>query len=76
MAFALLDLERATKVLYRSPSPVLEPEAEYERGGLVSNVIFPTAADLRTDHSIDMYYGAADHVVAAARIGLPREMLP
>jgi predicted GH43/DUF377 family glycosyl hydrolase len=76
MAFALLDLERATKVLYRSPSPVLEPEADYERGGLVSNVIFPTAADLRADHSVDIYYGAADRVVAAARIGLPSEMLP
>ena len=75
MAFALLDLERATKILYRSPSPVLEPEEDYERNGLVSNVVFPTAADLRADDSGDIYYGAADRVVATARIGLPSEMV-
>jgi len=75
MGFALLDLERATTVLYRSPSPVLEPEEDYERAGLVSNVIFPTAADLRADNSVDIYYGSADRVIAAVRIGLPSEMM-
>ncbi len=74
MGFALLDLERPTKVLYRSPTPVLEPEAAYERSGLVSNVIFPTAADLRAHDSIDIYYGAADHEIAVARVGLPPEL--
>jgi predicted GH43/DUF377 family glycosyl hydrolase len=75
MGIALLDLERATTIHYRSPSPIIAPEADYERGGLVSNVIFPSATDLRADHSIDIYYGAADRVIAAARVGLPRETL-
>jgi predicted GH43/DUF377 family glycosyl hydrolase len=75
MAFALLDLERPSTVLYRSPEPILEPETDYERGGLVSNVIFPEATDLRADNTIDIYYGAADHVIAAARVGLPSELL-
>jgi len=74
MGVALLDLERPSRVLYRSPEPILVPETAYERNGLVSNVIFPTATDLRTDDSIDVYYGAADHVIAAARVGLPREL--
>jgi predicted GH43/DUF377 family glycosyl hydrolase len=75
MGVAVLDLERPSRVLYRSAEPILEPEKDYERGGLVSNVIFPSAADLRPDHSVDIYYGAADRVVAAARIELPSTML-
>jgi len=75
MGVAVLNLERPSRVLYQSPEPILVPETEYERGGLVSNVIFPSAADLRTDNSVDIYYGAADRVVAAARIGLPSEIL-
>jgi predicted GH43/DUF377 family glycosyl hydrolase len=34
-------------------------------------VIFPSAADLRADNSLDVYYGAADRVIAVARVGLP-----
>ncbi len=75
MGVAVLDLERPSRVLYRSPEPILEPETDYERAGLVSNVIFPSASDLRADHSVDVYYGAADRVVAAARIGLPDVLL-
>jgi predicted GH43/DUF377 family glycosyl hydrolase len=71
MGMAILDHERPSRVLYRTPSPVLEPEADYERNGLVSDVVFPSATDLRSDGKVDVYYGAADHVIAAARITLP-----
>jgi predicted GH43/DUF377 family glycosyl hydrolase len=74
MGVAVLDLERPSRVIYRSPEPILSPETEYECNGLVSNVIFPTAADLRADKTLDVYYGAADHVIAVARIGLPSEL--
>jgi predicted GH43/DUF377 family glycosyl hydrolase len=57
--------------LYRTPEPILEPQADYERNGLVSDVVFPSAGDLRPDGTLDVYYGAADHVVAAARVTLP-----
>ncbi len=33
--------------------------------------MFPSATDLRSDELIDVYYGAADHVIAAARVHLP-----
>lgn len=74
MGAAILDLERPSSVLYRTPVPILEPEAEYECNGLVADVVFPTAADLHADGLLDIYYGAADHVIAAARIALPSEL--
>ena len=71
---ALLDLERPSHVLWRTPQPIMVPETEYERNGHVSNVIFPTATDMRPDGRVDVYYGAADRVIAVARltVGRPR----
>jgi predicted GH43/DUF377 family glycosyl hydrolase len=74
MGVAILDVERPSRVIYQSPEPILQPETEYERGGLVSNVIFPSATDLRADNSLDVYYGAADRVIAVARIDIPSEL--
>jgi len=71
MGVAILDLERPSRVLYRTTSPVLEPEAPYECNGLVNDVVFPSASDARDDGTIDIYYGAADHVIAAARVTVP-----
>lgn len=53
------------KILFRSAEPVLEPEEKTERVGIVDNVVFPTALDVRDDERIDVYYGMAD-----ARIGV------
>lgn len=74
MGVAVLDAERPSRVLYRSASPILEPQAAYELNGPVNDVVFPTAADLRADDALTVYYGAADHVIAAARIALPRTL--
>lgn len=70
MGAALLDLERPSKILYRSTFPILEPETDYERNGLVSNVVFPSAADLHPDGNIDVYYDVADHAIAVARMSI------
>jgi predicted GH43/DUF377 family glycosyl hydrolase len=75
MGMAVLDLERPSRVLYRTPLPILEPQTDDERNGLVNDVVFPSAADLRADGTLDIYYGAADHVIAAARVTVP-ERLP
>ena len=64
-----------TAVVYRTPLPILEPETDYERNGLTSNVVFPSATDRRSNGVIDVYYGAADRVIAAARVTLPSELL-
>ncbi len=67
----ILDLEDPSRVLYRTPLPVLEPLTEYERSDGASAIVFPTAADLRAEGELDVYYGAADRVIAVARIALP-----
>jgi predicted GH43/DUF377 family glycosyl hydrolase len=67
VGLVLLDLDDPTKVIRRTPSWVLGPEADYERLGDVPNVVFPTG--LVHDESADelrMYYGAADLTVAMA----------
>jgi len=71
MGAVILDPQRPSRVLYRTPTPILEPSADYERSGTVSDVVFPTATDLRTDGSLDVYYGAADRVIAVARLTIP-----
>ncbi len=62
---ALLDLEEPSKVIARSPYPILEPEEEYERVGDVPNVVFPEGAIVR-DETLYVYYGGADRVMAVA----------
>ena len=67
------DLERPDRVLYRSPMPVLAPESELERTGIVDNVVFPTGIDPRPDlgaRVFDVYYGMADYTIGAARLTL------
>ena len=75
MGAVILDLQRPSRVLYRTPAPILEPSAGYERSGSVADVVFPTATDLRADGRLDVYYGAADRVIAVARLTMP-ESLP
>ncbi len=67
------DLEQPHRVLYRSPKPVLVPESELERTGIVDNVVFPTGIDVRDDlgaRVFDVYYGMADYTIGAARLTL------
>lgn len=57
------DLERPDIVRYRSPLPVFEPETADECRGVVNNVVFPTAIDVRPGapaREFDVYYGMAD----------------
>jgi len=65
----LLDPEDVTKVIARSPHPILEPEAPFELRGVVNNVVFPCGHVLR-DGMIYIYYGGADTVVCGATIRL------
>jgi predicted GH43/DUF377 family glycosyl hydrolase len=67
----LLDLDDPRKVLYRSPEPILAPESEEERAGIVPNVVFPTGIDPRENGRVDVYYGMADSAIGVARIDVP-----
>ena len=65
------DAERPDRVLYRSPEPIMTPDSQRERVGVVNNVVFPTYLDLRKDLGegvYDVYYGMGDHSIGAARM--------
>lgn len=66
---ALLDLEHPEKVLARSDTPLFEPEMDYEKVGIVPNVVFPCGAVVKGEKVI-IYYGGADRVVGIASIRL------
>lgn len=62
----LLDLDDPTRILARTPEPLMEPETYYERFGLyIPNVIFPTANVVK-DGLIYLYYGVCDTAIALA----------
>ena len=61
----ILDLEDPMKILYRTKKPIFEPECDYEKGGFVANVVFPTAA-VPVDNTLYLYYGASDQYVGVA----------
>jgi predicted GH43/DUF377 family glycosyl hydrolase len=64
------DLDEPHRVLYRSAQPVMTPEGTDELHGVVNNVVFPTAIDVRAPRSFDIYYGMADARIGRARFDL------
>ena len=64
----LLNLEDVTKVLWRTPNPLLDPQTPQERDGIVPNVVFPTGIDSRGDGDADVFYGMADSRIGVARL--------
>lgn len=67
----LLDLEHPERVLGRSRHPLFSPEMEYERVGVVPNVVFPCGLIVRKNKLI-VYYGGGDRVIGVASLHLPK----
>ena len=65
----LLDLKDPAIVLARSTDPIFQPEEEYEKVGIVNNVVFPCGMVLRKD-TLYIYYGGADKVTGVATMKL------
>jgi beta-1,2-mannobiose phosphorylase / 1,2-beta-oligomannan phosphorylase len=61
----LLDADDPARVVRRSAEPFFEPEADFEVGGFVPNVVFPTGV-VRDGETLLVYYGAADAFTAVA----------
>lgn len=55
----LLDKENPQIILGRLPYPLFSPTKEWEKQGIVNNVVFPTGAMVE-DATLKIYYGAAD----------------
>ena len=55
-------------VLLRGDSWIFGPEADYERGGDVHDVVFPCGHTISPDgDTINTYYGAGDSCIALAQ---------
>ncbi len=65
----LLDLKDPAIVLARSSDAIFEPEEEYEKIGIVNNVVFPCGMVLKGE-ILYIYYGGADKVVGVATMKL------
>jgi predicted GH43/DUF377 family glycosyl hydrolase len=75
LGLALFDIDHPEKCLSRGESWIFGPEADYERGGDVRDVVFPCGYTLGADgDAINLYYGAADSCIALAR-GSVRSLL-
>jgi len=65
----LLDLKDPAIVLSRSTDTIFEPEEDYEKVGIVNNVVFPCGM-VEQDGLLYIYYGGADKVVGVATMKL------
>ena len=66
----MLDLDDPTRVIARTKNFIMEPEAYYERFGLViPNVVFPTANVVK-DGEVYIYYGCCDTSIGLATVPL------
>lgn len=64
---AIVAADDPYQLLYRLPYSILSPETPYEQQGVVPQVVFATSV-LEEGNEYRLYYGAADRVIAAARI--------
>jgi len=65
----LLDLKDPAIVLSRISDPIFFPEEDYEKFGIINNVVFPCGM-VATKNTLFIYYGGADKVVGVATIKL------
>ncbi|WP_216851595.1 glycosidase [Herbiconiux sp. VKM Ac-2851] len=63
----LLDGDDPSRVIARTAVPLLAPETEEERSGIVPNVVFPTAIE-EIDGQHFVFYGMADSKIGVARL--------
>lgn len=63
----LLDADDPSRVIARTPEPLLQAETADERSGIVPNVVFPTAIEqIEGVHYV--FYGMADSKIGVARL--------
>lgn len=63
----LLDADDPSRLLARTPEPLLAPEGSGETEGIVANVVFPTAIEV-IDGVHYVFYGMADSRIGIARL--------
>ena len=66
---ALLDLNDPWKIISRSADYLFEPVTDYEKKGIVANVVFPCGATLE-GNKLYIYYGGGDKVLGVAEANI------
>lgn len=67
----LMDLDNPSKVIARTPGPIMVPAADYEVSGFFGNVVFTNGHVSRAgEDRLVVYYGAADEFVCGARFSI------
>lgn len=66
---ALLDINEPNKVISQLPAPLFSPESDWERKGVINNVVFPTSTCLE-DGVLSIFYGAADEKIGVRKINI------
>lgn len=61
----LLDFDNPLKIIGRTPTPILEPEYDFEMNGFYNGCVFPTG-NVIVEDTLFVYYGAADKYVGVA----------
>jgi beta-1,2-mannobiose phosphorylase / 1,2-beta-oligomannan phosphorylase len=67
------DVKQPHLVRYRSQMPLIAPETDTERRGVVNDVVFPTGIDVRPTaplNEFDIYYGMADERIGLVTLSL------
>lgn len=67
----MLDLHDPSRVIARTPVPIMEPETDFKLNGLYPHgVVFPTA-NVVVDDKLFVYYGCADETIGLATADFP-----
>ncbi len=61
----LLDINDPTKIIGRTPKPIMWPECDYELEGFYKGCVFPTGNVILGD-TLYVYYGGADKYIGVA----------
>lgn len=65
----LIDFDDPRKIIGRTKYPFMIPEESYEQYGMLSDIVFPSGAEVHGD-TLRIYYGACDTVCATAEMSL------
>lgn len=75
LGYTIIHPHDPTKIIYRHPKPILEPEKEFELQGDVPNVVYTCGAVL-IDDTVFVYYGGADKHICVATAKLAEFLKP
>ncbi|SDW34865.1 glycoside hydrolase family 130 protein [Flavobacterium degerlachei] len=71
---ALLHLDKPEMEISRLPYPLFSPIKQWEKNGVVNNIVFPTGHAL-FENDLYIYYGAADKHIAVAKMNINEVLL-